>query len=54
MLHYKAISKTRLQRIADIALIILGVVGMVYTTSLTIKSWISGPSTKQPGYCDNR
>jgi solute carrier family 36 (proton-coupled amino acid transporter) len=54
MLHYKAISKTRLQRVADVALIILGVVGMVYTTVLTLKSWVAGSTPKPPGYCDSK
>ena len=54
MLHYKAISKTRAQRIADVVLIILGIVGMVYTTTLTVKSWVSGSTPKPPGYCDSK
>lgn len=34
-------------------LVILGVVGMVYTTTLTIKSWTDGSTPpKAPGYCD--
>ena len=31
---------------------ILGFVGMVYTTTLTISSWINGGAPKPPGYCD--
>ncbi|KAF2669610.1 hypothetical protein BT63DRAFT_372711 [Microthyrium microscopicum] len=54
MLHYRAVSKTWQQRLADIVLIIFGIVGMVYTTSLTVKSWVTGHSTKPPGYCDSR
>jgi proton-coupled amino acid transporter len=54
MLHYRAISKTRFQRFADIVLIIFGFVGMAYTTTLTIKSWIASDSVKPPGYCDER
>ena len=54
MLHYRGVSKTRAQRIADVALIIFGIVGMVYTTTLTVKSWVSGHSTKSPGYCDDK
>jgi proton-coupled amino acid transporter len=54
MLHYRAISKTTWQRVLDIALIIFGGVCMVYTTTLTVKSWVGGESTKAPGYCDER
>ncbi|QDS67443.1 hypothetical protein FKW77_000451 [Venturia effusa] len=54
MLHYKAISRTWYSRFADVALIIFGFVVMVYTTSLTIQSWISGGEAKSPGYCDER
>ncbi|KAF2405547.1 hypothetical protein EJ06DRAFT_502877 [Trichodelitschia bisporula] len=54
MLHLKALSRTRLHRLADIGLIIFGVIGMVYTTTLTVKSWVSGPSVKPPGYCSDK
>jgi proton-coupled amino acid transporter len=36
MLHYKAISRTRKQKLADIALIIFGFVAAVYTTIQTL------------------
>lgn len=43
MLHYKAVAPykvwTRTWKVADIALCIFGLMSMVYTTSLTIKSW---------------
>ncbi|TLD39144.1 amino acid transporter-like protein [Venturia nashicola] len=52
MLHYKAISRTWYSRFADVALIIFGFIVMVYTTSLTIQSWVSGGEAKSPGYCD--
>jgi proton-coupled amino acid transporter len=54
MLHYKAISRTLLQKIADVALIIFGLVVMIYTTTLTVKSWVGGHSVKPPGYCDEK
>ncbi|KIV99169.1 uncharacterized protein PV09_09123 [Verruconis gallopava] len=54
MLHYRAISKTTWQRVADIILIIFGFVGMAYTTVLTVKSWVGSDSGKPPGYCDER
>lgn len=37
MLHYKAISRTRTQKVADIALIIFGLAAAVYTTIQTTK-----------------
>jgi proton-coupled amino acid transporter len=54
MLHYKAISKTRAQRIADVALVLFGIIGMCYTTVLTVQSWVTGPKKHQPGYCDEK
>lgn len=35
-LHYKAVAETRREKMADIALMVLGVVGMVYTTGITL------------------
>ncbi|KAF2281044.1 amino acid transporter-like protein [Westerdykella ornata] len=52
MLHYKAVSRTARERILDILLCILGFVGMVYTTVLTVHSWVSGGQARFPGYCD--
>ncbi|KAI9818089.1 MAG: neutral amino acid transporter [Pycnora praestabilis] len=53
LLHFRAVARTRLQRIADVALCIFGVVVMIYTTALTIRSWVGGGHTvKSPGYCD--
>ncbi|KAF2098942.1 transmembrane amino acid transporter [Rhizodiscina lignyota] len=52
MLHYRGVSRTRNQRIADIVLIIFGCVGMVYTTVMTIRGWLEGGDVKPPGYCD--
>ncbi|KAL5342624.1 transmembrane amino acid transporter protein-domain-containing protein, partial [Aspergillus crustosus] len=53
LLHLKACATTRRQKIADIALSILGVVSCIYTTSLTINNWVKGSNTKAPGYCDS-
>jgi proton-coupled amino acid transporter len=54
MLHYRAVAKTTRARLFDILLIIIGVVGMVYTTTLTIQQWVAGHASKDPGYCDGR
>lgn len=54
MLHYRAISKTFWSRFADVLLMIFGICGMVYTTTLTVKSWVSSEGGKPPGYCDER
>jgi proton-coupled amino acid transporter len=54
MLHYRAVARTSYARLLDILLGILGVVGMVYTTTLTINSWVQGGAPKAPGYCDSR
>lgn len=37
MLHYKACAKTRRQKLADIALIVFGLIAAVYTSSQTLK-----------------
>ncbi|KAK5082708.1 hypothetical protein LTR05_006588 [Lithohypha guttulata] len=52
LLHLKAVSRTRWQRMADYALCLLGVVGCAYTTALTIQQWAGGTQGKAPGYCD--
>ncbi|KAH8598108.1 vacuolar amino acid transporter 3 [Bisporella sp. PMI_857] len=55
MLHYRAVAKNRYWKIADIALCIFGLVVMVYTTSLTVISWVGGADApKVPGYCDKK
>ncbi|PSN65356.1 amino acid transporter-like protein [Corynespora cassiicola Philippines] len=54
LLHYRAISRTFAARALDVSLCILGFIGMAYTTSLTISSWVHGGDTKSPGYCDSR
>jgi proton-coupled amino acid transporter len=47
MFHYKALARTRRQRVADVALALFGVVVMVYVTSVTLSSWIN-QSTPEP------
>jgi proton-coupled amino acid transporter len=37
MLHYKAVAKTRAEKIGDILLGIFGMAAMIYTTAQTIK-----------------
>ncbi|KAG2141164.1 amino acid transporter [Suillus bovinus] len=37
MLHYKAVAKTRTEKIGDIVLGVFGMAAMIYTTALTIK-----------------
>ena len=55
MLHFKAVAKSRFRKAADVVLCIFGLVVMVYTTSLTIKSWASGSAEPGlPSYCDKK
>lgn len=54
LLHYRACARTTYARALDVALCIVGAVGMIYTTSLTIQSWVHGGAPKAPGYCDGR
>ncbi|KAI0490819.1 transmembrane amino acid transporter protein-domain-containing protein [Xylaria cf. heliscus] len=52
LLHYKAVATTRSRKISDICLCIFGFIAMAYATSLTVISWVNGPSKAPPGYCD--
>ncbi|KAI1180861.1 transmembrane amino acid transporter protein-domain-containing protein [Nemania sp. FL0916] len=52
LLHYKAVARTRFRKISDIVLCIFGFIAMGYATSLTVISWVNGPSKPPPGYCD--
>ncbi|KKY29048.1 putative amino acid permease [Phaeomoniella chlamydospora] len=54
MLHLKACASSRRQQIMDIALCIFGAIGCVYTTALTISTWINETGSKPPGYCDTK
>ncbi|KAK7031269.1 hypothetical protein VNI00_013520 [Paramarasmius palmivorus] len=48
MLHYKACAHTRKQKIADIAMIVFGMIAAVFTTVQTIQL-IASPSEGEPG-----
>lgn len=55
MLHFKAVAKTRFRKGCDVLLCVFGFVVMAYTTSLTIKSWVSGTEEPPlPSYCDKK
>lgn len=52
MLHYKAVAKTRTQKIGDILLGVFGMAAMMYTTALTIKLMAEPePSADLPSSC---
>ncbi|KAL4736872.1 transmembrane amino acid transporter protein-domain-containing protein [Aspergillus similis] len=53
LLHLKACAETKRQKLADIALTVIGVVSCIYTTALTLNNWVNGNNTKAPGYCDS-
>lgn len=55
MLHYKGVARTRFRKSADVLLCIFGLVVMVYTTALTVMSWVSGDAKPSlPSYCDKQ
>ncbi|KAG1804416.1 amino acid transporter [Suillus subaureus] len=52
MLHYKAVAKTRTEKIGDILLGVFGMAAMMYTTALTIKLMAEPePSVDLPSSC---
>ncbi|KAI9775500.1 MAG: neutral amino acid transporter [Candelina submexicana] len=51
-LHIKAVEQTRLRFVTNVLLMIIGLLGMGYTSALTISHWIDGVTVKTPGYCD--
>lgn len=53
LLHYKAVASSGRQRAFDVLLCCFGLVGCVYTTALTVKSWVGGGMEKGKGYCDS-
>lgn len=53
LLHLKAVSKTRWQRMGDYLLFAFGVAACAYTTALTVQQWAAGHQAKPPGYCDS-
>jgi len=54
MIHYKACAKTRKEKLADIALILFGVVAALYTTVQTIRLMMAPEAGAAPkfGHCD--
>lgn len=52
LMHYRAVATKTWQRVADVLLVIFGVLMMSYTTALTIIAWANGQQEKSPGYCD--
>ncbi|KAJ5778233.1 hypothetical protein N7520_001479 [Penicillium odoratum] len=54
LLHLRACANTRRQVVADVGLAVLGVIGCIYTTSLTVQNWIGGSVAPSPGYCDSK
>ncbi|KIX00139.1 uncharacterized protein Z518_10276 [Rhinocladiella mackenziei CBS 650.93] len=53
MLHLKAVATGPWERGVDYAVCVLGCVGCVYTTVLTVQQWAGDNSGKAPGYCDS-
>ncbi|EEH19184.1 hypothetical protein PABG_01503 [Paracoccidioides brasiliensis Pb03] len=53
MLHLKAVSRTKLQKVADIGLAVFGVIGCLYTTILTISNWATSESSGPPHACSS-
>ncbi|KAI0685968.1 transmembrane amino acid transporter protein-domain-containing protein [Cytidiella melzeri] len=55
MLHYKACARTRKQKIADIALMVFGMIAAAYTTAQTVKLMLEPQPVGPPpfGQCDN-
>ncbi|KAI9597128.1 transmembrane amino acid transporter protein-domain-containing protein [Syncephalis fuscata] len=47
LFHYKAIARTRWQKLSDLAVAAFGIIVMVYVTSVTISSWIN-QTTPEP------
>lgn len=54
LLHMRACSQSKRQKIADLALACFGVIACLYTTALTMVNWIQGGDVKLPGYCDSK
>lgn len=54
LMHYRVAATQRWQKVLDIILVVFGVCVMVYTTALTVDSWIRGSVVSEPGYCDGK
>ncbi|KAI9797029.1 MAG: neutral amino acid transporter [Piccolia ochrophora] len=44
LLHYRAIARSRTQRIIDLSLVVFGFIVMIYTTTLTLMVWAASPA----------
>ncbi|KAJ5309026.1 hypothetical protein PENANT_c020G06764 [Penicillium antarcticum] len=53
LLHLRACARSKRQAIADVTLAAFGAICCVYTTSLTIGSWLGPEVPQSPGYCDS-
>ncbi|KAI9729041.1 MAG: neutral amino acid transporter [Chrysothrix sp. TS-e1954] len=49
LIHYRGVAQSRWSKLVDIGLCCLGVVLMVYTTALTIMSWVGTVRDQGPG-----
>jgi len=38
LLHYRGVAESRWEKAGDVAMMVLGVVGMIYTTAVTVKN----------------
>ncbi|KAF2857202.1 transmembrane domain transport protein [Piedraia hortae CBS 480.64] len=55
LMHYRVVATRQWQRVVDLLLVVFGFGIMVYTTALTVNSWVEGSSQpRSPGYCDGR
>ncbi|KAI0995334.1 Vacuolar amino acid transporter 3 [Podosphaera aphanis] len=53
MLHIRSVSGSRFRVWTDISLCCFGLIVMIYTTSLTIKSWAGASVPVPPRFCDS-
>ncbi|KAJ5207021.1 Amino acid transporter transmembrane [Penicillium cf. griseofulvum] len=53
LLHLRACARSKRQAIADVTLAVFGAICCVYTTYLTLMSWMGPEIPQSPGYCDS-
>ncbi|KAJ5860818.1 uncharacterized protein N7529_008128 [Penicillium soppii] len=53
LLHLRACARSKRQAIADVTLAVFGTICCIYTTFLTLKSWMGPEVPQSPGYCDS-
>ncbi|CAG8066671.1 unnamed protein product [Penicillium olsonii] len=53
LLHLRACARSKRQAIADVTLAVFGAICCIYTTSLTLASWMGPEVPQSPGYCDS-